>query len=515
MVLYDSNKRPFSLYDVFSLVGAAVYLVLLPFFIYNTSAFALLSHVEPYSGVRLTDLKSLLVVVMPIGFFYVYAVVQRFTSLTDLTILWRLFWVGPWLGLSGIMGELEIGAVLFIGSVDVGIPLLALFFTPEGKGVFRRLQAHQDQWTTSVAQRLTYVEGLIGFVAVFAVSASLAISSSHLYAESFIAAVPGLYFLFLMWCAKDDRPGVPFHAMAGRLLLIASLMVAKNFGFNPEVCTGFAVYTFMGLFVHAYTYFWEKFVKNGDWPYTRWMVVGSLGVMAVSAVWVLFSPWFSDTCSQLAGGIHQQDLIIGAFAVLVGFLLVDVVPKARIHVAIISWLLPFSAIWFTLETKMLCHLGVGSPLHPSWVERGLAPLWGQSVWVDITFWLATLFLTAIATTYTALVLLRNLPTEGWKRLSWHGIFLILLSAIWMILASSGLPAPVEELASTGSIPPLIPVDPLTAVHIHIRDLLIGIFLMGAGPLLQKRIPDSAGFASGFVFGAWALSLVPKIWLYVQ
>jgi len=515
MVLRDLNERPFSLYDVFSLVGAAAYLLLLPLFIYNPSAFALLAHVDQYSGVRLIDLKSLLVVVMPIGLFYVYGVVRRFTSLTDLTILWRLFWVGPWLLLSTLIGELEIGAALFIGSVDVGIPLLAVLLTPEGKGIFKRLQAHQDQWITSVAQRLTYAEGLIGFLAVLVVTVNLTTSDSRLYAESFIAAIPGLYFLFLMWCAKDDRPGVPFHAMVGRALLICSLLLAQDFGFNSEICTGFAVYAFMGLFVHAYTYHWEKYVINRGWSHTRWIVIGSLGVMAVSAVWVLFSPWFSDTCSQLAGGIHQQDLIIGAFAVIVGFLLVDVAPMARAHVAIISWLLPFSAIWFTLETKMLCHLGVGSPLHPSWVERGLAPLWGQAVWVDITFWLATLFLTAIATTYTALVLLRNLPRQGWKRLSWHGTFIILISAIWMILASSGLPAPVQALASGGSIPPLIPVDALAAVHIHIRDLLIGIFLMGAGPLLNKRISESAGFAGGFIYGAWGLSLVPKIWLYVQ
>ena len=113
MVLRNLNERPFSLYDVFSLVGAAAYLLLLPLFIYNPSVFALLAHVDQYNGVRLIDLKSLLVVVMPIGLFYVYGVLQRFTSLTDLTILWRLLWVGPWLLLSTLIGELEIGGCTF------------------------------------------------------------------------------------------------------------------------------------------------------------------------------------------------------------------------------------------------------------------------------------------------------------------------------------------------------------------------------------------------------------------
>ena len=51
----------------------------------------------------------------------------------------------------------------------------------------------------------------------------------------------------------------------------------------------------------------------------------------------------------------------------------------------VVYLLPPVTLWFTLETKMLNHLQVGTPFHPSWWMEGDLPRFSPSDWVNVTF----------------------------------------------------------------------------------------------------------------------------------
>lgn len=496
-------------YEWLMVAGALVYLSL-PVFMAFPALFAAAGQVPPYEGERLAHLRALLTAVTPIGLIYLYAVLRGHRSLMDLTLAWRLAWVAPWLAANWAFGRLEGGAALFIASVDVALPVATLALSADARGCLGRLRAHLDTWTGDLGRRLMAVEAKLGLAGVLVASLLLLRDPAGGYVDSFATAVPGCYMLALLWAARSDAAEVPRFALAVRAGAVGVALGLYGFGFHPLLMAGYAAYAGLGLYLHAYNLLWARFVVSEAWTLTRWVATGAVGVMALSTVWFSCSSHFGPHARELAVNIHRQDLIIGGFAVLVALLLKEIVPVARLHAAVIGWLLPFSAVWFTLETKLLANLGVGSPLHPSWPARGLAPVWGGTPVVDLTFWLATLFMTAISTTYAAVVLLRYLPRAGWLTLAWHGTAVILVSALWMIASSSGLPAPIEALAAKGSIPPFLPgFDPITAVGIHVRDLIIGMGLIAAGLFMPRAGFDSRRIAVAVAVMGWWLTMYPK------
>ncbi|MEB3198391.1 MAG: hypothetical protein VKP62_14420 [Candidatus Sericytochromatia bacterium] len=508
------DARAWGIYEWLMLVGALIYLSL-PLFILQPSLFALAGQVPAYEGDRLLHLRSLLVAVTPMGLVHLFALWSRQKSLMDLSLVWRLVWVGPWLVANWAFGHLENGAFLFIASVDVGLPLAMLALSADARALWPRLRNHFDTWSQSLARRLMMLEGKLAILLVLVASVPLLLDAASGYVTSFATSIAGCYAVALLWAARSDAPVAAPLALAVRATAIAVFALLAHQGFHPMLMAGYAAFAGLGLYLHAYNLLWERQVQRLAWSLTRWVVTGAVGVMALSAAWYSVSPSFAPHARELAVNIHRQDLIIGGFAVLVALLLRDVWPKARLHATIVAWLLPFSAVWFTLETKLLANLGVGSPLHPSWPARGLGPLWGGSPVVDLTFWLATLFMTAISTTYAAVVLLKYLPRTGWKRLAWHGTGVILVSALWMIASSSGLPAPLEALAAQGSIPPFLPGhDPVTAVNIHVRDLIIGMGLIAAGLFMATEEETQPQLASLAVGLGWWLTLLPKAWFHL-
>jgi len=169
----------------------------------------------------------------------------------------------------------------------------------------------------------------------------------------------------------------------------------------------------------------------------------------------------------------------------------------------------------------LANLHQGSPFHPSWLARGLAPLWATDQVLNATFWLATTFMTAISTYYTGLTILLHLDTSGWLIYAFNGILDIALSATWMIISSSGLPSPVYTESFPYLVKPLIPVDRKEAVRLHLFDLYIGIALIAAGIILKiandKKIlyvPYSKLMAYVLLTPVWVYFLLPKILLMI-
>lgn len=501
-------------YNWLMIAGGVIYLTL-PLFIFFPSLFAGIAGIPVLEGERLVDLRSLLLLVTPIGLIYLYAVCTRSKTLMDLTLLWRLFWVAPWLIANWAVGTLEKGAMLFIASVDIALPVAMLALSSEARGFWPRLRSHFDRWNFSSAHKIMAFEGRLSFLGALAFSIHALLQPQPHYVMSFVTAVPACYSFFLMWAAKEERCHSAYFALFMRALVIASLAACIRLGFDHEILYPYLAFTILGLYAHAYGIAWENFVRSEKISLTVWIISVAVLVILVSIGWYTVSPAFEDAARQLAFNIHRQDLIIGGFSVLVAILLFEIQSVVPLHAKGIAWLLPFSAIWFTIETKMLANLGVGTPLHPSWPARGLAPMWGGSVTIDVTFWMATLFLTAITTTYTALVFLRFLPRQNSLKLSWHGIAIILVSSLWMIASSSGLPAPTESLAPGGSIPPFLPGNnPIGAVSIHVRDLILGMALITSGLLLKRVVLKKNALCFVIVILWWA-TLLPKAWFHAQ
>lgn len=495
-------------YEWIAVAGGLAYLTL-PLFILIPSLFPTLAMVPPLEGQRLAHFQALMAVVTPIGFIYLYAVARGLTSLTDMTVLWRLLWVGPWLAVSAALGAVELTGALFIAGLDVTLPIAAVALDKRGRGLIGRLREHFSMFSGRVSNRLLAAEALLGLALITGLAISRLLGPAPGYVESFAIAVFGCHQLLLLWTAGSSDDRAHAFALIVRMLGLGSLVAMLMFGFPRADLLPIAALLILGGWTHAYARAYEAAFAMGVSP-SAWVVTGSLGVIGSSFLWSLGIPWFGGNAAILAVNIHRQDLIIGGFAVLVGAALAQVRAQAPLHARLVAWLLPFSAVWFTVETKLLAHWGSGTPFHPSWAARGLAPVWGGNPVVDFTFFGATLFMTAISTTYTALVLLRFLPRAGWGSLVWHGVGVILVSALWMIASSSGLPTPFQFLAETGTIPPLLPADPIRCVDVHVRDLLIGCLMMGAGFALPAAFPAPGGAPRFAVIAAWGLSISAKL-----
>ena len=86
-------KQAFTLYEIFAIVGGTIYLTLYGSvidpqnFVFLQSFFGGKSVVEE----NVAGFRSLLTMVAPIGFMYIFGALYHDTSLIDLTIAWRLW----------------------------------------------------------------------------------------------------------------------------------------------------------------------------------------------------------------------------------------------------------------------------------------------------------------------------------------------------------------------------------------------------------------------------------------
>ena len=511
----SDTRAPLGVYEWTSVIGAVVYLTL-PAFVLRPDWFTALSGTV-LAAEDLVHLRVLFGMVAPIGLIYLYGVATRTRTLLDMTLVWRLGWVAPWLLINVLRGAVAPRAGLLFGGVDVGLPLLALLLDATARGAWGRLRNHLRTPMPLIGQRLLFAEAVIGVAAVAATAGRTLAQPTQGWAESFGIAVLGCYFLALLWAARSDWAGVRGFVLGGHALLLGAAANAIAAGVTREWAVDFLVFGVVMAYLALYSVLWHApgVRGTGRASFSRWLILGGIATAGLSALWAIGLPTYGPTCSVLAVNIHRQDLIIGAFAVLVGILVADVSQRAHWQSAVIAWLLPFSAVWFTTATKALCHFGVGTPFHPSWTARGLAPAWGGSNAMDVEFWFATMMMTAVSTTFTALVLLLHMDTRGWRRLSWHGIAIILVSAAWMVMTASGMPAPLRALAAAGSVPRFLPGDPVAAVAVHVRDLLLGMVLIAAGPLLDRWASETARAVTAAVAIAWALSLLPKAFVHLQ
>jgi len=331
-----------------------------------------------------------------------------------------------------------------------------------------------------------------------------------------ILPVIAFYYIYLYFVSKQTEANFMPVALLVHVVLFVAILLDGRWGFDAWIIEILAAFQGLTLFLWIYTLLWSYVIKN--FSILIWMSISSVFVATISFIWFAFKKFYVNNAQSLALGIHNQDLLFSVFMFLCALSVYNIkITTTAFNAELVSWLLPMSTLWFTVESKMLANLGQGSPFHPSWSKRGFAPLWATDEVINATFWLATTFLT-ISTYYTGITILLNMGTEKWLIYTFHGILAIALSATWMIIASSGLPAPVHILEQY-SIRPFVQFDHVKAVNIHLYDIypsialiIFGIVQNAADDRKLNTIPYNKFGAYAVLSVLWALFVSQKLQL---
>ena len=310
-----------SSYEIFAYIGGLLYLnlyvwILFPgIFIFLQKFFGGNSKVDD----NLDDFRSLLTMVAPIGFIYIFGAFNHFKSLIDLTIAWRLLWVAPWILISEQTSGLEKSAGLLIASLDVGLPLMAILVNwSEAKGIPRRLLEHFKHPAVSASRKLLLWIGRIGFFLVLILATNLVTNTKQTYVQSFIISVANCYFLFYDWVARTETSEVTFIKIIEIFLILNVLIVMFIFGHYHELQYQVLLsYLVVSTLCHFYTVAWDQLVVKRKWSYAWWNFSAMAGNTVISMIWVLFMPLFDELARKKATGKHRQDLIFALFVSLV------------------------------------------------------------------------------------------------------------------------------------------------------------------------------------------------------
>lgn len=257
----------------------------------------------------------------------------------------------------------------------------------------------------------------------------------------------------------------------------------------------------------------------------KWVLGWTAVNVASSYGWLaLYEGGYTDAQKARVRRTHWQDKILAAFTVALGFALDRCGSLGPGTVGgPVALLLPAANLWFTLESKLLTHLWVGTPFHPTWWCDGAVERFAPSNLINLTFALATGLQTIVLTTYAFYAV--NEAAGGWdvlkspldfaskplwKILTAHGMAQIWGTGMWMIAASSGVPAWVEGMTFM-DVPPIARVDPKDCVPIHKRDLLIGVGLLALGALAPAEAAGALALAGkAAVAVSWGSFLAPKL-----
>ena len=470
--------------------------------------------------------RSLLTMVAPLGFMYIFGALNHYTSLIDLTIAWRLLWVGPWLYINSKTSGLEKYAALVIASLDIGLPVLAIAANwATAKDIPTRLYEHFRQPPIALSRHFLLWIGRIGFALVLFLSLNVVESKNQSYVQSFYISVAGCYYLFYDWFARSADTSVALFTGFIEVVLIVNLLVIM-FVYGEyeqtalQALLGFASIT---TFAHFYTFAWDILVKQGKWTYGWWAFTAMAVLSILSLTFALFMPLYSPLAKLKATGKHRQDLIFAIFVSLVGLLLDEIKDRAPQLAKANAWFLPFTVYWYSSMSNLMVINSWGTPFHPSWLTNNLVPaLYSGNAIVDVFFSLGTVLVTGVATTFAAVTLVLYLKPTEWLWLSSNGLLLVAVSAYWMIAAGSGLPSLTPSFPVPPTLHPVIPLHTgprlAGAIKTHVRDLLMGIISIMAGLVLKNygNIKDDKIISTVIYFivaVSWVLLVTPKIYLY--
>ena len=520
-----NQKSSLNNYYLFAYIGAVLYLSVYSWIAYP-QIFILLQGLFGGKSEILDSpqhhaaFNSLLTVVAPIGFIYIFAAYFQFEVLIDLTIFWRLVWVVPWLILNAIgKSPIEKSAALAMGSLDFGLPVLAIICCwPVTHDLLRRVSDHFAQPPINGARYLLLWIGRIGFAMVFIISFSLYFSKDPKYLESFIAAVPGCYYLFYEFIARFEKNKVFYFTGIMEIFLVINLLIIWLYYRypSPDVMEGMFAYAAFTTLLHFYTVAWEELgvgskLSYGTWGFTQAGIVGT-----VLLVWHALTPIFAEqkpTDSLISR--QRVDWMLAVFVALVGSLLDEIkrISPSSFSLtfgeAVVTWALPFVLLWFALEDKLVIAINYFAEFHPSWLTRGPSQARGS--------YLAGVIVTVIVSGVglsSAVILLRRLSPWGsaGRRIAWNGLLLLTTVALHILAISSGLMA---SSATSMSFPLLQGEALAEAVTSSEGDFLAGILSLVTGLVLGFKDDGEGRGRIGWVVNAliilsWVCFVVPKV-----
>lgn len=414
--------------------------------------------------------------------------------------------------------------------------------------------------------RLTEVEGYIGLISgllftipaiakpVFGLDDFQGMSEGHFSTIPFFMAQ---MYWFWVPAARLENQSVLMTSVLQRVLLMAGTL---GLWYIDAIEGGFAgviiFFNFITPSTLAFLALWSTYIPfNEDVPFAKlkkslkwWLVSHGVAVMASSAYWMIFSSngspgmqkylhdhWIVRIPRLLPFGdqrmmvrVHRFDIMLGILIQVLGFLF-DLIPEdgkkfvirgwtigPRQHLLALSLLIPYSSWWFSIESKIIVHLGGGSPFHMSWVKDGM-PMWTNPL-VDATFFIGTISMW-VSTTYLMLLLLFYIgnPLGAFKEnpngSTWqmrvrnscifYGTLIMLISCVWMIGATSGVPPFIPPVFKGAML-----ADPFKCVRVHILDLVTGIGLLVVG-VVFSLLPDAAKPIT--MLAAKGLAVVPLLY----
>lgn len=320
--------------------------------------------------------------------------------------------------------------------------------------------------------------------------------------------------------------------MAGSLLYMSEVMgfgkLNLVFYFTAGALTVGAVSPYLGAIVSGVsTLVLYKlgcdYVLSVEDAASLWMLGWGVVTAITSYGWVfLFYDEYDDKQKVRVMNTHWQDKILGLFCFVsgaaldkAGFLLPGTVGEPVVY------LLPPITLWFTLETKMLNHIQVGTPFHPTWWIDGYLPRFSHTDWVNATFGIVTALITVVLTTYAYYAVntavgfgsISFANESVWKFALGHGILFIWHSGMWMIVASSGIPPMAHHTFPLHVFPPELPAfiqaNPHDCIPVHKVDLAIGVALLFAGTfsLDDGKYDMPVKIAVAFL---WACQTISKV-----
>eukprot|EP00597_Dinobryon_sp_UTEXLB2267_P003538 CAMPEP_0170075118 /NCGR_PEP_ID=MMETSP0019_2-20121128/12308_1 /TAXON_ID=98059 /ORGANISM="Dinobryon sp., Strain UTEXLB2267" /LENGTH=371 /DNA_ID=CAMNT_0010285873 /DNA_START=456 /DNA_END=1571 /DNA_ORIENTATION=- len=305
--------------------------------------------------------------------------------------------------------------------------------------------------------------------------------------KAFTITITAGYYLFFEWCAKsgEDVQVVVFSLLVQFFILTNLLIDWSSYVFSHDIGMDYMIaYASIASLMHFYSVAWEFFGAMQNCGV--WALQCALVNVLVSIAWVMASPFFAENPQKIALTQHRFDLMLSLFVVLVVFLMDKVKSTDKLAAEFITWFLPFELLWYSSQVKIMINYNFGSPYHPSWVARGLVKdYYSFNDAADLTYGIATVLMTVIATFSGVIVVIKNIHFKGWGQLSANGILLITFSALYMLAAVTG---PFPKMVSTGfmsliEVKPFIPLQPSQlehAINTHVRDLLLGMMCLMGG-----------------------------------
>jgi hypothetical protein len=481
---------------------------------------------------------------------YLYGALYQKTSLLDLTVIWRLTWVLGVILLTAAIGQNafdEYCLLRLVFLVDVvGAAYQGLFLAPGSlSGAYLRLKDHMLAVIDTREHRYMHMEGFLGVIAGIVATTYTSFFSDQSLA-SFTVSIPVLFYMFLMWAAKDnDKVSINVSFISRCIVLGSVLYNSEIAGCEPFQHRCYAVALTFGiinpllglignscLILYYYTLGFNAClpIEHGVF---YWLIMGSVVTYAASLLWLwAFLDTYNEKQKARVQRTHKQDRLLCLYGAAVG----GIIDRAGLLSTgflgpSIGYAVPLGILWFTLETKFMTHIWVGTPYHPTWSCEGAPPGTPRYAWTDAVNWTFS-FIAVVMTfgvtlyaSYAVLVTLDSLEVLTspfstdlplWKFVGTHGVLMVFHSGVWMMAASSGMPAWVERGKIPPEVPPVHQCNPMECVSVHKPDLYVGVFEMYFAIFIADKVSESVVLGTKFgVMLYWFLSLSAKVYVHYR